>query len=262
MDCSDDSDYNVDEYVKPDRIREPVNDDTADLLGNFDDQKRREITDGIYNSRESSDLDENIFDEYSEKNKSQLTSDAEEDAGIKEENVFSNEHLPTNASDVLCNSNRVASKLLSKEQLTQLMRGTSKANRYVLYVTNLDFDTSKTDLLEHFGKIGSVRTVRIPKNRRGGFAFVEMDDLEGYQRGFSLHNSELQGRRIKVQFSEGGKKKSANKKNILKQKNRKLAEMRNERKAFTKSGKFYDKTIKKEKSSELLLRKRWRRNKT
>lgn len=38
----------------------------------------------------------------------------------------------------------------------------------------------------------------------------------------------LDDRPIKIQLSEAGKKKSANKKNILKQKNRKLAEMRNE----------------------------------
>lgn len=49
-----------------------------------------------------------------------------------------------------------------------------------------------------------------------------------------------------MQISEGGKKKSANKKNILKQKNRKLAEMRDEGKAFQRSGKGYDKSIKKE----------------
>lgn len=49
-----------------------------------------------------------------------------------------------------------------------------------------------------------------------------------------------------MQISEAGKKKSANKKNILKQKNRKLAEMRNETKKFQRSGKGYDKTIKKE----------------
>lgn len=56
----------------------------------------------------------------------------------------------------------------------------------------------------------------------------------------------MDGRPIKIQVSEGGKKKSANKKNILKQKNRKLAEMRNEPKQFNRSGKGYDKTIKKE----------------
>lgn len=49
-----------------------------------------------------------------------------------------------------------------------------------------------------------------------------------------------------MQVSEGGKKKSANKKNILKQKNRKLAEMRNEGKQFERSGKGFSKEIKKE----------------
>lgn len=62
----------------------------------------------------------------------------------------------------------------------------------------------------------------------------------------ALHNRTLDNYTIKVQISEGGKKKSANKKNILKQKNRKLAEMRNEGKQFQRSGKGYDKTIKKE----------------
>lgn len=48
------------------------------------------------------------------------------------------------------------------------------------------------------------------------------------QNAFALHNTMLDERPIKIQLSEAGKKKSANKKNILKQKNRKLAEMRNE----------------------------------
>lgn len=48
------------------------------------------------------------------------------------------------------------------------------------------------------------------------------------QNAFSLHNTMLDERPIKIQLSEAGKKKSANKKNIIKQKNRKLSEMRNE----------------------------------
>ncbi|KAI9579033.1 hypothetical protein GQX74_005916 [Glossina fuscipes] len=58
---------------------------------------------GVYDSRENSDLDENIFDEYSEKSKSQLSSDAEEDARIEEENVFLNEYL-LSAYDLLPSS--------------------------------------------------------------------------------------------------------------------------------------------------------------
>uniref|UniRef100_A0A1B0BTI3 Glycogen debranching enzyme central domain-containing protein n=1 Tax=Glossina palpalis gambiensis TaxID=67801 RepID=A0A1B0BTI3_9MUSC len=83
---------------------------------------------GVYDSRENSDLDKNIFDEYSEKSKSQLSSDAEEDATIEEKNVFLNEYLPANA---------ISSKLLLKELLTQLTRGTSKANRYLLSAYDL-----------------------------------------------------------------------------------------------------------------------------
>lgn len=66
------------------------------------------------------------------------------------------------------------------------------------------------------------------------------------QNALGLHNRPLDNYKVKIQVSEGGKKKSANKKNILKQKNRKLAEMRHEGKQFNKSGKGYDKTIKKE----------------
>lgn len=62
----------------------------------------------------------------------------------------------------------------------------------------------------------------------------------------ALHNRNIDNYTIKIQISEGGKKKSANKKNILKQKNRKLAEMRQETKQFSRSGKGYSKTIKKE----------------
>ena len=77
-----------------------------------------------------------------------------------------------------------------------------------------------------------------------------------------MHNTTLDERPIKVQLSEAGKKKSANKKNILKQKNRKLAEMRSESKQFTKSGKNFDKSIKKEMEKEKLQKaKMWERRK-
>lgn len=207
--------------MKPDVVRKSVNDESADILGNFDDEKRKSIVDGSYY--------EQLMDaeQYS-----QSESDAEEDEEDEEE------------------SKSPTKNQLSEEQLQQLLRGSSKSNRYVLYVTNLNFETSKSALMDHFREKGEVRSIRIPKKRRGGYAFVEMSDLEGYRRGFELHNSQLDGRQIKVQFSEAGKRKSANKKNILKQKNRKLAEMRQECKAFTKSGKFYDKELKREKAAE------------
>lgn len=206
-------------------------------MGNFDDQKRKEILEGTY--REI-DVIRNPNDTESDTDK-----ESKEDSSDSDESE-ENQEINTN---------------LTKEQLDVLMRGASKANRYVLYVTNLSFETTKEVLESVFGAKGTVKSIRIPKKRRGGFAFVEMADKESFQQGFTLHNTELQGRKIKVQISEAGKKKSANKKNIIKQKNRRLAEMRNEQKTFTKSGKFYDKTLKKEKAKEMLARKRWRKPK-
>ncbi|XP_037951714.1 polyadenylate-binding protein 2-like [Teleopsis dalmanni] len=244
MSSSSDSDYDVEQYVKPTRVRRTVNDDTADLLGNFDDEKRKQICDGTYEEKHS---------------EGEPSMSEDEDNETIDENAVNNKSTSDNEVDSATDPSSKQNGGLSKEQLQSLLRGASKVNRHVLYVTNLNFDTTKEDLEAYFSTAGTVKSVRIPKKRRGGFAFVEMLDIEGFQRGFQLHNSELHGRNIKVQISEGGKKKSANKKNIIKQKNRKLAEMRNEQKTFTKSGKFYDKDLKKEKAKELLARKRWRK---
>lgn len=236
--------------MKPDKIRKPINDESADLLGNFDDAKRKEIMDGTYEEKNGSD--------YAEESSEDEASESEEQNEEEAEDEEMQEQPETENSKVKDNT-PVGKGGLTKAQLEQLRKGAAKANRYVLYVTNLNFETTKGDLEDLFMTKGSVRSVRIPKQRRGGFAFVEMNDLESFQRAFELHNTELHGRPIKVQFSEAGKKKSANKKNIMKQKNRKLAEMRNEHKTFTKSGKFYDKNIKKEIAHVVEASKRWRK---
>lgn len=244
----------MDEFVKPDKIRKSVNDDSADLLGNFDDVKRQEIMDGTYEDKDQSE---------DEESQSEQESDSEEEKDDKEEEEVKQDEemkeLPETENGDFVNKTPIGKNGLTKAQLEQLRKGASKTNRYVLYVTNLCFETTRGDLEDYFGSKGSVKSVRIPKKCRGGFAFVEMSDLESFQRGFELHDTELQGRRIKVQFSEGGKKKSANKKNIMRQKNRKLAKMRNEHKTFTKSGKFYDKNIKKEIAHVVEASKRWRK---
>lgn len=237
MSESDDSDYVVEQYIRPTTCSVPLrNDESADLLGNFDDSKRKNIEiDGDNNSDGGSD---------------EILENGE---GNSDESDVDNEMEVNNSTD----SRKVKSKKtvkeydgkISQDQITSLLRGSTKANRFVLYVTNLNFGTSKERLTEYFSTSGNVKTVRIPKKRKGGFAFVEMSDVDGFkvcilvlfknfkllnlsmvqlQNAFSLHNTMLDDRPIKIQLSEAGKKKSANKKNILKQKNRKLAEMRNE----------------------------------
>ncbi|XP_055917666.1 uncharacterized protein LOC129949943 [Eupeodes corollae] len=255
------SDYEVEQFVRPDKIRKQVNDDSADLLGNFDDAKRKEIFDGTYvetkntNPSDEENEDEEVKDFSGESGDEVKTNGSTNHNNDDEDD--DDEDMDEDDDDA--ETPDIPTTKLTTEQLASLMRGASKANRFVLYVTNLNFDTVREDLEDYFRQAGEVKSVRIPKKRRGGFAFVEMANIDSFQRAFALHNTDLQGRKIKVQISEAGKKKSANKKNIMKQKNRKLAEMRSEQKFFTKSGKYYDKTLKKEKAKEMLSRKKWRR---
>lgn len=276
MSDTDDSDYIVEHFVRPDKIGAPlVNDESADILGNFDDQKRKQIQENAIDDFGASsdgegdeDEEESDEDEVQDhpKPKQKRSVDEHVDDGSLPAIKKRKPNTPINSDGTI-----------GEEQVASLLKGVSKANRLVLYVTNLNFATSKERLAEYFSSAGPVKAVRIPKKRKGGFAFIEMADLTGFKvflhhfhsltnvlnlisvsnspkNAFSLHNSTLDERPIKVQLSEAGTKKSANKKNILKQKNRKLAEMRKETKSFTKSGKNYDKTIKKEIAKEQLQR--------
>jgi RNA recognition motif-containing protein len=58
-----------------------------------------------------------------------------------------------------------------------------------LYVGNLPYETTETDLQTLFGAAGQVSTVNIVRDRATGqargFAFVEMTDAEGAQRAIS-----------------------------------------------------------------------------
>lgn len=198
-----DSDYVVEEYIKPKKIRKPlVNDESADLLGNFDDKKRKEIE---TNPNVSSAIEEDPFasDGDSDENSNEDDDNEEVSNDEKEDSeATGNEDTPEEpqtSSDAKSKANKVKKKKkkeptavdagpsnsgsghLSNEQITALMKGASKQNRFVLYVTNLNYDTSKERLCEFFQKVGEVKSVRIPKSRKTAFAFVEMDDISGFK---------------------------------------------------------------------------------
>lgn len=212
-----DSDYVVEDYVKPQKIRKRlVNDESADLLGNFDDKKRKEIEKNV---NVNSATEENPFasDSDSEANTNddevdeELENDGEEseiddkyDSDAEEIEEAATEELiapPTSgvnenakakakkkkkkktpvAVDEKAPPNVAESGSISNQQIAALMKGASKQDRFVLYVTNLNYDTSKERLHEFFQKTGDVKSVRIPKNRKTAFAFVEMEDISGYK---------------------------------------------------------------------------------
>jgi RNA recognition motif-containing protein len=72
-----------------------------------------------------------------------------------------------------------------------------------LYVGNLPYDTSESDLQTLFEAAGAVSTVNIVRDRATGqargFAFVEMSDAEGARKAISeLDRHEFGGRSLTV----------------------------------------------------------------
>ena len=72
-----------------------------------------------------------------------------------------------------------------------------------LYVGNLPYETTESDLEALFTAIGQVSTINIVRDRSTGqprgFAFVEMSDAEGAQRAITeLDRHQLGGRSLTV----------------------------------------------------------------
>ncbi len=76
-----------------------------------------------------------------------------------------------------------------------------------LYIGNLPFSTTDTDLNTMFSKYGNVTSVSIITdkytNRSRGFAFVEMENDEAAQKAIGeLNNTEIDGRKIVVNVAK------------------------------------------------------------
>ena len=72
-----------------------------------------------------------------------------------------------------------------------------------LYVGNLSFRTTETDLSDMFGEIGQVESVQIitdrDTGRSNGFAFVEMADDAAAEKAIAqLNGKEVGGRNLTV----------------------------------------------------------------
>lgn len=88
-----------------------------------------------------------------------------------------------------------------------------EVNRTKLYVVNLPWDYSASDLENLFSQFGAVAGVEIVKQKNGksrGFAFVAMSSEEEAQVALDKLNSfELSGRIIRVELAKNFKKPSA-----------------------------------------------------
>lgn len=234
-----DSDYIVEQYIKPKRIAVPlINDERADILGNFDDnddkhvkkkgkKKTKEIErvseenpfadddDDDDDEVDDEDMKEDSGSEIKEKNGhesgTESEKEAQSDAEVDSDEVMetTNDDAPVEAASDDEPVEPVESKMpkkkepktkkkkvkpaetmepstskkteLNDDQIKALIRGASKQDRFVLYVTNLNYSTTRDKLQEFFEVAGDVKSVRIPKVRKNAFAFVEMSDLGGFK---------------------------------------------------------------------------------
>src|SRR5262250_3530476 len=84
-----------------------------------------------------------------------------------------------------------------------------------LYVGNLSFQTTETDLSDMFGQIGEVESVRIitdrDTGRSKGFAFVEMADNGAAEKAIAqLNGKEVGGRNLTVNEARPMQKRDFN----------------------------------------------------
>lgn len=70
---------------------------------------------------------------------------------------------------------------LTTAQIDAILQTIKNNKRLVLLVKNVNFSTAKEEIAEHFDQAGRVKGVRIPKHRSSGFAFVEMQNADGFQ---------------------------------------------------------------------------------
>ncbi|MBV9963247.1 MAG: RNA-binding protein [Parafilimonas sp.] len=75
-----------------------------------------------------------------------------------------------------------------------------------IYVSNLSFHTSESDLKDLFSKYGTVTSAKIimdrETNRSRGFAFIEMSSQEEGNKAIEgLNNKEIEGRALSVSLA-------------------------------------------------------------
>jgi len=84
-----------------------------------------------------------------------------------------------------------------------------------LYVGNLSFDASESDLFELFNGVGAVQNAEVVTYRHNqrskGFAFVQMNTVDEAKRAVEeLHDKEFLGRKLVVSGAKSSEHQSAN----------------------------------------------------
>ncbi|CAO3597320.1 unnamed protein product [Absidia cylindrospora] len=102
--------------------------------------------------------------------------------------------------------------------------------RYIVFVGNLSYATTKEDLEKHFASAGGIVSARLLTDKvtkkPKGFAFIEFEDSNNLNKALAFHHTSLNKRQINVELTAGGGGKSTNRTEKLKVKNERLQEER------------------------------------
>ncbi|KAI8340272.1 hypothetical protein BC941DRAFT_419971 [Chlamydoabsidia padenii] len=112
-------------------------------------------------------------------------------------------------------------------------RGKKKApegSRFIVFVGNLSYTTTKEDLETHFASAGGLVSVRLLTDKETkkpkGFAFLEFEDSRHLNKALAFHHTYLNKRQINVELTAGGGGNTSNRTEKLKTKNERLQEER------------------------------------
>ncbi|KAI8973938.1 hypothetical protein BDB01DRAFT_844975 [Pilobolus umbonatus] len=108
--------------------------------------------------------------------------------------------------------------------------GQEGGNRYILFVGNLPYQTTKEELQNHFHSAGEIKSVRLLTDKvtgkPKGFAFVEFGSAKDLKKGLAFHHTFFKKRQINVELTAGGGGTGENRKEKLKVKHERLTQER------------------------------------
>jgi nucleolin len=113
---------------------------------------------------------------------------------------FSNEDEAKKAVDL-------NGKVIDGQEIKTSPAGEGKTVRNSVFVGNLSYQTSQESLKKMFEDCGKVTKCHIPLKEDGsivGYAFIDFEGPEDVQRALRLHDTDVDGRKIRVEL--GGKK--------------------------------------------------------
>ncbi|KAI9030718.1 hypothetical protein CLU79DRAFT_731208 [Phycomyces nitens] len=106
-----------------------------------------------------------------------------------------------------------------------------KGARYIVFVGNLPYNTTKEELEKHFESVGGVTSVRLLTDKQTGkpkgFAFMEFESSKHLSKALAFHHTLFKKRQMNVELTAGGGGNKSNaRKDKLKVKNERLQEER------------------------------------